>query len=108
MTNAEPPGSLPPAFAGHGWLPAVLPADATRFRVTDPDLAYTLREAGAELVAADPHGEKRGARWSSGAARREVPRRSTVPCMPPRQRTDRCDRRFRGPRPGPWCCSAIG
>jgi hypothetical protein len=40
--------------AAHGWLPAVVPAKATRFRVADPDLAVTLADAGAELVDADP------------------------------------------------------
>jgi aminoglycoside phosphotransferase (APT) family kinase protein len=43
-----------PTFATHSWLPAVVPANATRFRVTDPDLAYTLGRAGARLVEEDP------------------------------------------------------
>src|SRR5712691_8619798 len=42
---------LPPAHAGHGWILAVAPLGATRFRVTDPTVAETLRIAGAELVA---------------------------------------------------------
>lgn len=36
----------------HGWLAAVLPVTARRFRVTDPKLAATLENAGAELVEA--------------------------------------------------------
>jgi hypothetical protein len=36
---------------GHGWLGAVVPADARRFRVADPALATVLGDAGAELVA---------------------------------------------------------
>jgi hypothetical protein len=34
----------------HGWLAAVLPADATRFRAVDEGLAAVLADAGAELV----------------------------------------------------------
>ena len=36
--------------SGHGWLPAVIPAQATRFRVDDPELAAILAQGGAELV----------------------------------------------------------
>ncbi len=43
-----------PTFATHSWLPAVVPAKATRFRVTDADVAYTLGHAGACLVEEDP------------------------------------------------------
>jgi hypothetical protein len=43
--------------AAHGWLPAVVPATATRFRVADPELAATLADAGAELVDSDPEVE---------------------------------------------------
>ena len=43
--------------AVHGWLPAVVPATATRFRVADPDLASTLADAGAELVDSEPEVE---------------------------------------------------
>lgn len=43
--------------AAHGWLPVVVPAEATRFRVADPDLAATLADAGAELVESDPEVE---------------------------------------------------
>src|SRR2546423_6415963 len=39
---------------GYGWLGAVIPADAKRFRVADAALAAVLIEAGAELVAARP------------------------------------------------------
>jgi len=34
----------------HGWLPAVVPASALRFRVADHSLAEWLRAAGAQLV----------------------------------------------------------
>jgi Phosphotransferase enzyme family len=47
--------------AVHGWLPVVLPAEATRFRVADPDLAANLEEAGAILVDAEPEVELAGA-----------------------------------------------
>jgi Phosphotransferase enzyme family len=43
--------------AAHGWLPVVVPAEARRFRVADPDLAAALMDAGAELVDADPEVE---------------------------------------------------
>jgi Phosphotransferase enzyme family len=33
----------------HGWLAAVLPVDARRFRVSDRELAATLEDAGAEV-----------------------------------------------------------
>jgi hypothetical protein len=46
-----------PAFAVHSWLAAVVPAAATRFRVSDPDLAYTLSDAGARVVDHDPEVE---------------------------------------------------
>jgi hypothetical protein len=46
-----------PAFASHGWLAAVVPAAAMRFRVPDPDLAYTLTHAGARIVDDDPEVE---------------------------------------------------
>jgi len=38
----------------HGWLAAVVPAGARTFRVDDPALEITLRDAGADLVAANP------------------------------------------------------
>jgi aminoglycoside phosphotransferase (APT) family kinase protein len=38
----------------HGWLAAVVPADATTFRVQDPELAATLKFAGARIVDASP------------------------------------------------------
>jgi aminoglycoside phosphotransferase (APT) family kinase protein len=38
----------------HGWLAAVLPADARRFRVADSSLAAVLADAGGELVDAGP------------------------------------------------------
>lgn len=42
------------AYPRHNWLPAVLPAQARRFRVADPKLASTLLSAGAELVDSAP------------------------------------------------------
>lgn len=39
---------------GHGWLAAVLPATATRFRVSDAELGATLEDAGGELVEHHP------------------------------------------------------
>jgi hypothetical protein len=38
----------------HGWLPAVLPASARRFRVEDEILADVLASVGAEIVEEDP------------------------------------------------------
>lgn len=38
----------------HGWLPAVLPADARRFRVADETLAAVLASVGAEIVDDEP------------------------------------------------------
>jgi hypothetical protein len=35
---------------GYGWLAAVIPADARRFRVADPALAAVLTDAGADLI----------------------------------------------------------
>lgn len=40
--------------AAHGWLPAVVPAEARRFRVADAELAAALADAGAELTQAQP------------------------------------------------------
>jgi hypothetical protein len=41
----------------HGWLPAVLPATARRFRVADETLADVLASVGAELVESEPEVE---------------------------------------------------
>jgi aminoglycoside phosphotransferase (APT) family kinase protein len=38
----------------YGWLAAVLPSSARRFRVSDPALAGVLVHAGAEIVSKDP------------------------------------------------------
>jgi Phosphotransferase enzyme family len=38
----------------HNWLPAAIPADARRFRVTDVKLAATLAQAGGKLVQDAP------------------------------------------------------
>jgi hypothetical protein len=46
MTNKGRPASYP----RHNWLPAVIPADARRFRVVDQKLASTVRDAGGEVV----------------------------------------------------------
>lgn len=43
-----------PPERGYGWLPAVVPASARRFRVSDPALAAVLTDAGADLVASRP------------------------------------------------------
>ena len=43
-----------PARSAHGWLAAVIPASARRFRVLDEELRETLAEAGAELVDTEP------------------------------------------------------
>jgi hypothetical protein len=51
--------------AAHGWLPAVVPAGARRFRVADAELAGALAEAGAELVES-------GAEVEIAAARAEI------------------------------------
>lgn len=53
MTSASGAPTLVEPLAGvfdHGWLAAVLPADARRFRVADPGLAAVLSDARAELV----------------------------------------------------------
>jgi hypothetical protein len=49
IASRLPPGSR----ADHGWLPAVVPAAAKRFSVSDPKVAATLEYAGAELVDRD-------------------------------------------------------
>jgi hypothetical protein len=41
------------AHLGHAWLPAVLPAGASRLFSSDPVLAEVLRDAGAEIVETD-------------------------------------------------------
>jgi aminoglycoside phosphotransferase (APT) family kinase protein len=55
-------------YPRHNWLPAVIPADARRFRVADERLAATLAQAGAELVAAEPDIEIAPARKLEGRA----------------------------------------
>jgi Phosphotransferase enzyme family len=52
--EAYPDESAVPFSADHGWLAAVIPAEASRFRVFDADIGRTLRGAGAELVESDP------------------------------------------------------
>ncbi len=46
--------------SGYGWLAAVLPAHARRFRVADPALAEVLGDAGAELIDVEPDVEIAG------------------------------------------------
>src|SRR5215217_2427438 len=41
------------SYPRHNWLPAIVPADARRFRVDDGRLAETLLDAGAEIVDGD-------------------------------------------------------
>jgi hypothetical protein len=45
------------AVFDHGWLAAVLPAEARRFRVSDSRLGALLVDAGGELVERDPEVE---------------------------------------------------
>jgi hypothetical protein len=45
-----PAAAIPPAHVGLGWLAAVVPSAARRFRVVDPELDAALRYAGADLV----------------------------------------------------------
>src|SRR6266545_5055686 len=49
--------SRPETQHGYGWLAAVLPVAARRYRVQDPTLAAILRDAGAELVQDAPEVE---------------------------------------------------
>lgn len=44
-------------FGYFGWLPALVPADARTFRVSDPMLAELLRDAGGEIVEETPDAE---------------------------------------------------
>jgi Phosphotransferase enzyme family len=58
--SGTPTSSLPDhaarsrCYPGHAWLAAAIPLEARRFRVSDPALAYTLADAGAELVEESP------------------------------------------------------
>jgi hypothetical protein len=45
---------FPGRHYGHGWLPAVIPADARRIRVTDLEIAAVLEDAGADVVDSAP------------------------------------------------------
>jgi hypothetical protein len=53
---------------GYGWLAAVIPVGARRFRALDPVLAAVVSEAGAELVSARPDVEIAPARELRGDA----------------------------------------
>jgi aminoglycoside phosphotransferase (APT) family kinase protein len=53
-SGLRPTGGSLGCHGGHGWLAAVLPANATRFRVSDNELGATLRDAGGELVDHHP------------------------------------------------------
>jgi len=55
-------------YPGHAWLAAAIPLEARRFRVLDPALAYTLADAGAELVQESPDVEIAPVRQLSGEA----------------------------------------
>ena len=44
----------PRSYPGHAWLAAAIPLEARRFRVLEPALAYTLADAGAQLVDESP------------------------------------------------------
>jgi phosphotransferase family enzyme len=55
-------------YLAHGWLAAVLPADARRIRVCDARLAYTMAAAGAWLVDRDAEVEIAGIDDLSGEA----------------------------------------
>ena len=93
--------------------PSCCPADATRFRVYDPELAATLVDAGAELVEDAPDVEiasprrapRRRARWRSSrssAARRRPPARLVrAPCGPAARCATRVARRACAPRAAP-------
>jgi hypothetical protein len=55
--------------SGYGWLSAVIPADARRFRVADPALAGVLRDTGAEATDVMPDVEIAPVRQLGGDAR---------------------------------------
>jgi aminoglycoside phosphotransferase (APT) family kinase protein len=75
-TALQNPGTYP----RHNWLPAVVPADARRFRVLDQRLAATLASAGAELVDSAPDVEIASAELLRGDARQAVvPLESLLP-----------------------------
>lgn len=69
-TGAGDPPPEPSLGGIHGWLPGVLPAAATRLRITDPRLAETLADAGAEIVedGADVELARRGDELRGDAA----------------------------------------
>jgi aminoglycoside phosphotransferase (APT) family kinase protein len=75
-TTARPLGTYP----RHNWLPAVVAASARRFRVIDPKLAATLKNAGAELVDERPDVEIGPAdRLRGDGHRAVVPLETVVP-----------------------------
>ena len=47
-------GRRRPFGVGNGWIVAAIPADATTFRVTEPELRVALTEAGATLTELEP------------------------------------------------------
>ena len=55
-------------YPGHAWLAAAIPLEARRFRVLEPALAYTLADAGAELVDESPDVEIASLRQLRGDA----------------------------------------
>jgi aminoglycoside phosphotransferase (APT) family kinase protein len=58
----------PAADPRHGWLAALLPAEVTRVRAREPDLARTLADAGLELVEREAEAELGRARDVVGEA----------------------------------------
>ena len=56
------------SYPGHAWLAAAIPLEARRFRVLEPALAYTLADAGAELVDESPDVEIASLRQLRGDA----------------------------------------
>jgi hypothetical protein len=85
----------PGTYPRHNWLPAVVPADARRFRVLDPRLAATLTSAGAEVVESRPDVEIASAELVRGDAQQAVvPLESLLP--EGGRRPVRAARRFAG------------
>jgi aminoglycoside phosphotransferase (APT) family kinase protein len=67
------------SYPRHNWLPAVIPADARRFRVVDQKLASTLTDAGGEVVQDDADVEITPAESLTGEAPYSVAQFELVP-----------------------------
>ena len=68
-TNRRTPDLTPgQPERGYGWLAAVIPAEARRFRISDPKLAALLNDVGAELIDVRPDVEIAPARQLRGDA----------------------------------------